>query len=233
MATKINKTTGDRWQDEDWRRIYDLNTKLEARVSALESGVAAPSTTTPPNITPLPPVIPGSAGTTVNPVEATSVVGILPSWSASDHAHAGLHSISVSSIGFNPDITGDATLSTGGGINLLQAGQNIQISALIGTIPPTKITHASSPYAMGGSEFIVFADTSAGAITINMPAPAATNGRFLIIMNMGAPGNTVTVVATVGSMVGITSLVNVSGKTAVWYISDGTNWYSFTNSAGN
>lgn len=89
---KINRTTGDRAQDEDFRRLYDRGDKMEAAIAALKGTTAAPVSVNPGVITPLPSV---SGGTTVQPVEVLPVVGTLPSFAHEDHAHNGMKQVYV------------------------------------------------------------------------------------------------------------------------------------------
>lgn len=197
---KINRTTNDRAQDEDWRRVYAELTSLRAALTALQT----PTTTTPNTspIAPLPPVIPPPPG--VSSIAATG----------------------------QPQLIGDVTFSVSGGMLITESGNNIDFSAVFGTILPQKITVANSPYAVGPGDFVIFVNTSGGTVTVQLQSPAANPGRLVVIGNTGTV-NPVTVTSSSGSVVGINSIVNVTGFTFVWYISDGSDWYSFTNSTGN
>lgn len=158
-----------------------------------------------------------SPATTVQPVGPSDVVGVDTTYAREDHVHAG-----VSDVG---GATGSITVGTG----LALAGNTLSTTGGGGgpfASPPTKITIAASPYTPPASNVVIFADTSGGPITVNMPA-ASLDG-VIVIMNTGTI-NTV----TVGGATGITTIANTSGHTSVWYISDGTNWSSFTNSQGN
>jgi hypothetical protein len=226
---KINRTTGDRATDEDFRRLYHAVTELQAQVSALRSATK-PLTTPTVEQTPLPPVLPNTGSTTVTPVVAAGVVGTLTSYAREDHAHQGVHS--VSKVG-QPQIVGDMLLQEGTGFVIGQAGNTLTLNAIFGTIPPKVVNFGGSPYAVGGGDFVIFADTTAGAVTIQFAGIAANTGRLVVVENTGATGNSVLLTCSPNSIVGISTLVNVTGKTSVWYICDGTNWYSFTNSVGN
>ena len=122
MATKITLSTGNRYLDEDVRRLYALATQTQADIAALKAPSAVPSTPTQ--------VIVNSSGplpaNTVTPVGPTAIPGALLSYAREDHAHDGLHSIAATA---QPEIKGDATLSAGAGITLTQAANNIQIAA--------------------------------------------------------------------------------------------------------
>lgn len=219
---KIGRSTDDRVLDENLRRLYAEVTSLRAAIDALKK----PATPTKvPQIDPLPPIIPGSAGQTVTPVEAISVVGINSDYSASDHAHEGVHSIAVTA-----PITGDATFQAGTGMLLGQAGNIIVFNAVFGTVPPVVILPAASPYTVGGGDILIFANTTTGAITIQLVGGAINTGRFVWINNRGTTAFAVTVTATSGSVLNITSIPPSGG---VLYISDGSNWYSIDNSIGN
>lgn len=222
---KITRTTESRSLDEDLRRLYAELTSLRAAVTALQKLTAAPTNTSP--IAPLPPVIPGSAGSTVEPVEASGVVGILSTFSASDHAHEGLHSIAANG---QPQITGDGVLHGGTGITLAQVGNDITINGVFGTVTPTVVLPAASPYTVGGGDIVIFANTTTGPITIQLVGGAINTGRFVWINNRGVGANAVTVTTTSGSVLNVTSLAASAGAL---YVSDGTNWYSIENSTGN
>ncbi len=219
---KLTFTTDNRTLDEDLRRLYAEVTSLRAELDALKKPAA---TETKPNIAPLPPVIPGSAGTTVTPVEAISIVGSSSNFSAEDHAHEGLHSIAVTG-----PITGDATFQAGTGMLLGQAGNVIVFNAVFGTVPPVVVLPAASPYTVGGGDITVFGDTTTGAITIQLVGGAINTGRFVWISNRGTTANNITVTATSGSVLNITS---ISPGGSVLYQSSGSNWYSIMNSTGN
>lgn len=219
---KINRTTNDRTLDEDLRRLYAEVTSLRADLDALKK----PTTTTKgQQIDPLPPILPGQAGQTVTPVEAASVVGTNSDYSASDHAHEGVHSIAVTG-----PITGDALFQAGTGMLLGQAGNTIVFNAVFGTVPPVVVLPAASPYTVGGGDITVFADTTTGAITIQLVGGAINTGRFVWICNRGTTANNVTVTATSGSVLNIT---NITPSGSVLYHSNGSNWYSIMNSTGN
>lgn len=143
-----------------------------------------------------------------------------------------VRSVSVSSIFSNPQLTGNVTFSDGPGILLTQTGNNIQVGATVGSVPPMKITVVNSPYHASVNSFLyLFADTSGGAISVILPAPTTIAGAGALILNTGT--NTVTVSSASGSVLNITSIPHTSGNSSVEYISDGTNWYSIMNSAGN
>jgi len=188
---------------------------------------AATTKPTPSPVAPLPPVLNITGATTVTPVEAVGIVGILSSYAREDHAHEGVHSLL--SMG-NPALTGDVTLEQGTGVLLGQTGNTIIVNAVFGTIPPTVVTHAGSPYTVSGGDITIFADTTAGAITIQFVGGAINTGRFVWIKNTGAGAFNVTVTATSGSVLNITS---IPPGGAVLYHSDGTNWNSIMNSTGN
>ncbi len=61
----------------------------------------------------------------LSPIAASSAVGSSPSGAHADHTHEGLHSISKSG---SSQILGDATLSEGSNVSLVQSGNNIQIN---------------------------------------------------------------------------------------------------------
>lgn len=122
MATKITLSTGNRYLDEDVRRLYALATQAQADIASLKAPLKTPVVPA-PNVDPLPSIGPSA---TVNPVEASSQVGVSSSYAPGDHAHEGVHSIAATG---QPEILGDATLSAGAGITLTQTASDIEIAA--------------------------------------------------------------------------------------------------------
>lgn len=187
-----------------WRTVSTLLTNLQTALFNLQTCVNS---------------ITGGAtpSASVTAVGPSSVVGVSPDYSRGDHIHAG-----VSDVG---GATGSITVGTG----LSLTGNTLSaLGSGIGSTPPTTITVAASPYAPVTADFLIFANTTGGPITVNLPSAAALPGRIIIVENTGTI-NTV----TVSGATGITSIVNTTGFTSVWYISDGSNWFSFSNSQGN
>lgn len=198
---KLNRSTGDRAQDEDWRRIYRRTDDLETAIAALK-GTSTPTTTpTTSPVAPLPPIIPPAPGVS----SITSGTG-------------------------NPLVTGDAVLKAGTGFRIDQAGQQFTLNALFGTYPVTVVTAAMSPYVVLGGDFTIFADTTAGDVTIQFVGGGINTGRFVLVVNTGTGTNSVNLTSSPNSVIGITRLVKITGFTSGWYQCDGTNWYSVTNS---
>jgi hypothetical protein len=224
---KVTKTTDNRTLDEDLRRLYQRGDEQDAAIAALKKASSGSTATTTTQVVSLPPIIPPSPGVTVNPVEASSVVGILSSFSPSDHAHEGLHSIAAFG---QAQITGDATVQAGTGIVLAQSASNIVINAIFGTVAPTVVLPAASPYTVGGGDITIFADTTTGPISIVLVGGAINTGRFVWINNIGTGANNVTVSATSGGVLNITTIAPSGG---VLYNSTGANWRSIQNSIGN
>jgi|ERR1700733_6304188 len=170
MATKITKTTRNRYVDEDVRRLYAGLTQAQKDIATLK----APSKTAvipAPNIDPLPSIAPSA---TVNPVEASSVVGVSSSYSPGDHAHEGLHSVAATS---QPELTGDVTLSAGAAITLTQTGNNIEISASGG----------------GGGQPI--APYNNGTVTTTLAIDWDNSENQYALLNEPLPGSTVITMA--------------------------------------
>jgi hypothetical protein len=147
-----------------------------------------------------------------------------------------VQSVSVDNLFASPELTGNVTFSNGPGISLVQAANNIQVGSTVGTFAPTKITVANSPYnanspSASAGILYLFADTTGGAISVILPAPASNTGGVVILMNTGT--NTITVSSASGSVIHITSIPHTSGNSSVQYLSDGMNWYSIMNSTGN
>jgi hypothetical protein len=56
---------------------------------------------------------------------------------------------------------------------------------------PTRIINTDSPYTVLARDRVIFCDTDAGAITVDLPA--GISGTHLKIVNTGSSGNDVTV----------------------------------------
>lgn len=185
-----------------WRTVSDVISSLQVSLYNLQTCVNT---------------ITGGASpaTAVQPVGPADVVGVLTTYAREDHIHEGVHDV------------GGATGSIIVGTGLSLTGHTLSVTGGI-TSSITKITVANSPYAVLPADFLIFANTAGGPITVNLPAAASFTNRIIIVENTG----TINAV-TVGGATGITSITNTSGFTSVWYISDGANWFSFTNSQGN
>lgn len=209
VAVSLNPevtTTGAQDYTRAWRTVSSMLSSLQVSLSNLQTCVNTISGG-------------ASPATTVQPVGPSDVVGVDTTYAREDHVHAG-----VSDVG---GATGSITVGTG----LALAGNTLSATGgggAIGSTVPTVITVAASPYTPVTADFLIFANTAGGPITVNMPSAATLPGRIIIVQNTG----TINAV-TVGGASGITTLTNVSGFTSVWYISDGTNWFSFSNSQGN
>lgn len=86
---KLNKTTGDRAQDEDWRRIYRRTDALETALSALQGTSTASTMPNTSPISPLPSIAPGGPPL---PIAAAANSGASSAYSPSDHVHKGVQS---------------------------------------------------------------------------------------------------------------------------------------------
>jgi hypothetical protein len=220
---EIIKTTGNRGLDEEIERIL-------ARINTLEKPVKfvkTPDTTGNSTVTSLPPILSIIGASTVQPVQATGVVGILSSYAPEDHAHAGVHSVKVIT---QAQMLGDVVYQAGTGMTLVQSGNTITFNAIFGTIGPVVVVPGASPYTVGGGDITILADTTTGPITIKLGGGAINTGRFVWIKNSGTGANLVTVTATSGSVLSVTSL---PAKAAALYQSDGSNWNTLMNSTNN
>jgi len=72
---------------------------------------------------------------------------------------------------------GAIQLNSGTGGVVMDSGQTVNV---------TSVNNAASPYTLLGSDFVIAADTSAGAVTITLPAAPAT-GRKIVVVD--AAGN--------------------------------------------
>lgn len=169
MATKITLSTGNRYLDEDVRRLYALATQAQADIAALK----APTKATPAPteiISPLPAIAPA---TTVQPVEVTGVVGVLTSYAREDHAHAGEKLIYAdASVPPGNTITGNVKTAFSSSYtipgNTLIAGQVVRIKTygvygLINAAIPVEVW-----VNIGGSQVLAFGPLSISGPFLNL-----------------------------------------------------------------
>lgn len=187
MATKITLTTGNRYLDEDVRRLYAGLTQAQTDIAVLK----APTKATPAPteiISPLPSIQPANS---VTDVQAAAQVGVAFSYAREDHAHDGVHSIAATA---QPEILGDATLSAGAGITLTQTASDIEIAANLSRYTGTVVLAApSATFAVTHNltvptPFLVMTDiyTSAGVLveTAGATFVFTTNG---LTITFGSP----------------------------------------------
>lgn len=113
--------------------------------------------------------------------------------------------------------------------NPLSVSQEYPPSAFGGhglTWAPVAITDADSPYDVLPDAVVVYADSTAGGITINLPAVASSAGRMLAIKTVGS-ANTVTLdPATTEQIEGGSTLVLTSSTLdGVIIHCDGSAWW--------
>jgi len=103
--------------------------------------------------------------------------------------------------------------------------------------PVTVLSSSLAYYSALDSDTVIFCYTETTALALALPAPSGRTGKIYEVFDayQGATQG-ITVSAASGSVVGITSIRNGTTGTArlsASYISDGNNWHSFRNSAGN
>jgi len=89
------------------------------------------------------------------------------------------------------------------------------------------IKAVTADYTVTGADNTVLANTTTGAITITLPAPASFAGRIYTIKKIGTGGidNALTVSPASGTIDGGSSYVIYNDWTYVTLQTDGTNWY--------
>lgn len=88
------------------------------------------------------------------------------------------------------------------------------------------IAAADSPHSLQTTTECLLVDTTAGAVTVNMPSPATCGGRIFYIKNTGGGAtNNVTLSISSGSIDGASSLTMNNDFAAVTLVSDGANYF--------
>jgi len=117
---------------------------------------------------------------------------------------------------------GGIDLSAGTGGISLQSGLIVKVTSVVTGVD-------ASPYALLGSDYVLSVDTSAGVMTITLPAAPAT-GRTVVIYDAGgaAAGSNITIdgngknIAAGGSVAG-TKAINTAYESYTLYY-NGTLW---------
>ena len=87
-----------------------------------------------------------------------------------------------------------------------------------------QITTTTSNITVGRTNFIVFADSTAGNLTITLPA-SHTDGDTYIIKNTGSGGNIVTVARNGSNIEGAAADRTLNDLDSDTFTSDGTDWW--------
>ncbi len=171
------------------------------------------------------PTQPGSATTTDNttaPSDVGAVAAPGTSWLAApaDHTHEGLHSIAADA---NPALVGDATLASGAGIVLAQAGNVITVNADASLLNKVTFAHDGAAYSVGIGEEILreilvnFDDAASANIKVMLAGivkASAGAGTFNVRVGATAAGATTgsTVRATFSSTSATEELKEILGS---------------------
>lgn len=121
---------------------------------------------------------------------------------------------------FQDSVAASKTMLVGGTGN---ANSTVQVS---GSLSMT-ITTVTSNYTLTGNDNTVLANTTSGALTITLPAPANFSGRIYTIKKIGTGGidNDLTITPASGTIDGGSSYKIYNDWTYVTLQTDGTNWY--------
>lgn len=99
--------------------------------------------------------------------------------------------------------------------------KKVTIANLVGSF--VAIDDTDSPYALGDSIAIILGDTSAGNITVNLPAAADSVGRRIWIKNLGV--GTVTVDGNGAETIDDDLTQILAQYSTLQIISDGSEWW--------
>jgi hypothetical protein len=70
-----------------------------------------------------------------------------------------------------------------------------------GLYQPKVITHARSPYTIAGTDYLILADATAGAVSVVFPAAARVDGMHVTIVKVDVSANAVTLSGTFNGVV--------------------------------
>ena len=140
-------------------------------------------------------------------------------------------------------ITNRGVVTTGaqqfGGVKTFQDSLNASTSVLIGTTGSANSTMqvsgsvsmsikaVNSTYTLTGDDNTILANTTAGAVTINLPSAASIAGRIYTIKKIGTGGidNALTINPGSATIDGGSSYTIYNDWTFVTIQTDGSNWY--------
>ncbi len=121
---------------------------------------------------------------------------------------------------FQDSVTASATMLVGG---TGYANSTVQVE---GSLSMT-IKTVSSNYSATAADNTILANTTSGAVTITLPAPANISGRIYTIKKIGSGGidNELTISPASGTIDGGSSFVIYNDWTFITLQTDGSNWY--------
>ena len=203
-------TSAQYWRGD--KTFQDFNTAARGAISgtapiSFNSGTGAISLT--------------ATATSPSPVGATNSVGSNADAARSDHAHQGVHSVAKSG---SSALYGDVTLSAGSGINLTQAGQDIQIAA--SGSPALSISTKTADYTVTTADNVLLGDATNGTVTLTLYTAVGNTGKVIHIKKIDSSLNTIVIDANGSETIDgdITAVIS-DRYTSVSLVSDGTNWH--------
>ena len=109
---------------------------------------------------------------------------------------------------------GSSGISTESGAPLV-----VQYALSLADPPATK----TAGYTMAADFYMPF-DTTAGAITVALPAAASSTGRVYVIRKINASANALTIDPNSGELIDGGATLAVANQTTKWIICDGAAW---------
>lgn len=138
---------------------------------------------------------------------------------------------SGSTMALNGTITSTATITTAFGASITLNATPLTLGSgstatLGGAVAFGTVTTAAATYSMGAGDTVVFADTTAAAVQINLPAPATQRIVFIKDFAGTSATHNITISAGGNQVDGAsTKLINTQYGAYVLY-SNGANWYT-------
>jgi hypothetical protein len=146
--------------------------------------------------------------------------------------------IDITATGSSINITATENVTDAIVINASGAASALQLDAGTGSIrfgsglvvPSTAVNNAASPYTVLGTDYLLAVDSSAGAVTVTLPAATALAGRTFVIRDVGgaAAANNITIggggTNLVGGGAAAASKILSAAYSGATVYSNGTIW---------
>lgn len=118
---------------------------------------------------------------------------------------------------------------------------NYQSTSVTGTLSATALAGALTALGLpvrsitatdtivATSDFLILADPTAGAITVNLPTAASASGKVFVVRKTVASANAVTIDPNGAETIDGAATLAVADTSSVMFQSNGTTWHSIAN----